>query len=58
MGARGRGWCSASHRRRGRDRELGEGDYLFLPAHCRHRVAWTRSEPPTVWLAIYMSTKC
>ena len=40
------------------DRELGEGDYLFLPAHCRHRVAWTRSEPPTVWLAIHMFTKC
>jgi cupin 2 domain-containing protein len=40
-----------------KDRELGEGDYVFLPAHCRHRVAWTRSEPPTVWLAIYMFTK-
>ena len=40
------------------DRELGEGDYVFLPAHCRHRVAWTRSEPPTVWLAIHMFTKC
>lgn len=40
------------------DRELGEGDYLLLPAHCRHRVAWTRSEPPTVWLAIHMFTKC
>jgi cupin 2 domain-containing protein len=40
------------------DRELAEGDYLFLPAHCRHRVAWTRSEPPTVWLAIHLFTKC
>jgi cupin 2 domain-containing protein len=40
------------------DRELEEGDYIFLPAHCRHRVAWTRSEPPTVWLAIHMFTKC
>jgi cupin 2 domain-containing protein len=40
------------------DRELGEGDYIFLPAHCRHRVAWTRSEPPTVWLAIHIVTKC
>ena len=25
------------------DRELGEGDFVFLPAHCRHRVAWTRT---------------
>jgi cupin 2 domain-containing protein len=40
------------------DRELGEGDYIFLPARCRHRVAWTRSNPPTVWLAIHLFTKC
>lgn len=39
------------------DRELGEGDFLLLPAHCRHRVAWTRSEPPTVWLAIHFRTE-
>jgi cupin 2 domain-containing protein len=35
------------------DRELGEGDWILLPAHCRHRVNWTRAEPPTVWLAIH-----
>ena len=35
------------------DRELGEGDWILLPAHCRHRVTWTRAEPPTVWLAIH-----
>ncbi len=40
------------------DRELGEGDFVFLPAHCRHRVVWTRREPPTVWLAIHIFTKC
>jgi cupin 2 domain-containing protein len=40
------------------DRELGEGDFVFLPAHCRHRVAWTQREPPTVWLAIHIFTKC
>jgi len=38
------------------DRELGEGDFILLPAHCRHRVTWTRSEPPTVWLAIHFRT--
>ena len=37
----------------GSDRELGEGDWILLPAHCRHRVTWTRSEQPTVWLAIH-----
>jgi cupin 2 domain-containing protein len=38
-----------------RDRELGEGDWVLLPAHCRHRVTWTQSEPPTVWLAVHFS---
>jgi cupin 2 domain-containing protein len=37
------------------DRALGEGDWILLPAHCRHRVTWTRSEPPTVWLAVHFS---
>ncbi len=40
-----------------KDRDLAEGDWILLPAHCRHRVTWTQSEPPTVWLAIYISTK-
>lgn len=35
------------------DRPLAEGDWIFLPAHCRHRVTWTREDPPTVWLAIH-----
>jgi cupin 2 domain-containing protein len=35
------------------DRALQEGDWVFLPAHCRHRVTWTRKDPPTVWLAIH-----
>lgn len=35
------------------DRVLEEGDWVFLPAHCRHRVTWTREDPPTVWLAIH-----
>ncbi len=39
------------------DRVLGEGDWLLLPAHCRHRVTWTRAEPPTVWLAIHCAAE-
>ena len=35
------------------ERELGEGDWILLPARCRHRVTWTRAEPPTVWLAVF-----
>jgi cupin 2 domain-containing protein len=29
------------------------GDYLFIPAHCRHRVEFTQTEPPCIWLAIH-----
>ena len=36
-------------------RELHPGDWLFLPAHCRHRVTWTASDKPTVWLAIHVT---
>ena len=35
------------------ERALEAGDWLLLPAHCRHRVTWTESTPPTVWLAIH-----
>ena len=35
------------------DRALGEGDYILLPPHCRHRVTFTRAAPPTTWLAVY-----
>ncbi len=35
------------------DRALEDGDWLFIPAHCRHRVTWTRESPPAVWLAVH-----
>lgn len=34
-------------------RALGPGDWLRLPAHCRHRVEWTAADGPTVWLALH-----
>lgn len=37
----------------GQDRTLVAGDWLVLPAHCRHRVTWTQSDPPTIWLAVH-----
>jgi cupin 2 domain-containing protein len=39
------------------DRELRPGDSLFLPAHCRHRVAWTAPDQATVWLALFVDTR-
>lgn len=37
-------------------RTLRPGDYLRIPAHCRHRVVYTDFEAPdspTVWLAVH-----
>jgi cupin 2 domain-containing protein len=34
-------------------RVLEAGDWLTIPAHRRHRVAWTDPDRPTVWLAIH-----
>ena len=33
--------------------ELGRGSYLRIPAHARHRVAWTDLNVKTIWLAIH-----
>jgi cupin 2 domain-containing protein len=33
--------------------EVQAGDYVNLPAHTRHRVAWTDPDRKTVWLALY-----
>lgn len=35
-------------------RPLKPGDYLFIPAHVRHRVTWTTPDQPTIWLAIHI----
>ncbi len=36
--------------------QLGPGDYVFIPAHARHRVDWTAPDRPTVWLAVHYSS--
>jgi cupin 2 domain-containing protein len=33
--------------------DLAPGDWLNIPAHRRHRVAWTDEHHDTVWLAIH-----
>lgn len=32
---------------------LGSGDHVVIPAGTRHRVEWTRPEPPCIWLAVH-----
>ncbi len=33
--------------------EMRPGDYVRIDAHCRHRVAWTHADEPSVWLAVH-----
>jgi cupin 2 domain-containing protein len=33
--------------------KLSKGDYLFIKAHEKHRVVYTSTEPPCVWIAIH-----
>ena len=32
---------------------LQVGDYVDIPAHCKHRVSWTSEAIETLWLAIH-----
>ena len=32
---------------------LSAGDHVLLPAHCRHRVAYTSPQPPCIWIAVF-----
>lgn len=34
---------------------LTVGDTVFIPAHTKHRVAWTTPDMPTIWLAVHLS---
>jgi cupin 2 domain-containing protein len=31
------------------------GDHVTIPAHKKHRVQWTTSDEPTIWLAVFYS---
>ena len=33
---------------------LRPGDYLLIPARRRHRVTWTATQPPAIWLVIHL----
>ncbi|RMG39190.1 MAG: cupin domain-containing protein [Planctomycetota bacterium] len=32
---------------------LRPGQAVFIPAHCRHRVAWTPPDVQSIWLAVH-----
>jgi cupin 2 domain-containing protein len=32
---------------------LRPGDYIYIPAHLKHRVEWTDPDEDTIWLAVH-----
>ncbi len=32
---------------------MSSGDYVYIPAHKRHRVEWTDKKQKTIWLALH-----
>jgi len=38
----------------GSEHALSPGDWVHLPAGCRHRVAWTDPAVDTIWLAVHL----
>ena len=37
----------------GAEYDLCAGDYIEIPAHVKHKVAWTDPNEVTVWLAVF-----
>ena len=37
--------------------EMRPGDFVNIPAHQKHRVAWTTPDEPTIWLAVHYGAK-
>lgn len=35
--------------------KLRAGDYIFIPAHQKHRVEYTSSSPSCIWLAVHLN---
>jgi len=41
----------------GRQVRLNKGDFLHIPAHEKHKVAWTDPDRLTIWLAVYYDSR-
>lgn len=37
----------------GRELYMQKGEWVLIPAMQKHRVEWTSSEPPCIWLAVH-----
>lgn len=41
----------------GRQVMLNKGDFLHIPAHVQHKVAWTDPDRLTIWLAVHYDSR-
>ena len=48
-----RGSATLRYEETGKRVELKPGDWIEIPAHCRHRVEGTSEAEDTVWLAVH-----
>lgn len=48
-----RGEAELEFERETQRQRLQSGDFILIPAHRKHRVAWTSLNEPTVWLAVF-----
>jgi cupin 2 domain-containing protein len=39
----------------GNEVQLAKGDYIYIPAHQKHKVSWTDPDMNTIWLAVFHS---
>lgn len=37
--------------------EMQPGDWITIPARCRHRVEWTDPDAATIWLAVHVADR-
>ncbi|MCY4579690.1 MAG: cupin domain-containing protein [Chloroflexi bacterium] len=37
----------------GEKHRMSAGDHILLPARCRHRVVYTSTQPPCIWMAVF-----
>jgi cupin 2 domain-containing protein len=35
-------------------KKLQVGDYLLIPAHCKHRIDWTDPDRDSIWLTVHL----
>lgn len=35
---------------------MQRGDWIHIPAHKKHRIAWTTPDEPTIWLAVHFGS--